>query len=265
MVDRKDDDMRSDGFLSRWARRKQDVRAGKPVVEPERPIAPLIKQPVTQPAAAQLPHAQIAEKPQDLEEKTVLDQQNRAWAATDSIAPQVPAEAAEVPPPALTLQDAQALTPQSDFKPFMARDVAPDVKNAAMKKLFADPHYNVMDMMDTYVDDYSKPDPIPESMLRELASTKFLRLFERDEEEGVKDGVKEAVKDDTQASDKPSPGANAVETAPNPAGEDANTQAAQNVAKLNHSVPAHLAQDAVNDATTVQPLQTPARSAPKPL
>ena len=44
-----------------------------------------------------------------------------------------------------------------------ARDVAPDVKNAAMKKLFADPHFNVMDGMDTYIDDYSKPDPIPPS------------------------------------------------------------------------------------------------------
>jgi hypothetical protein len=43
-----------------------------------------------------------------------------------------------------------------------------------------------MDMMDTYVDDYSKSDPIPESMLRELASAKFLRLFERDEEEDDK-------------------------------------------------------------------------------
>ena len=30
-----------------------------------------------------------------------------------------------------------------------------------MKKLFADPHYNVMDGLDVYIDDYSKPDPIP--------------------------------------------------------------------------------------------------------
>jgi hypothetical protein len=47
-----------------------------------------------------------------------------------------------------------------------ARDVAPEVKNAAIKKLFADPHFNVMDGLDTYIDDYSKPDPIPPEMLR---------------------------------------------------------------------------------------------------
>ena len=37
------------------------------------------------------------------------------------------------------------------------------VKNAALKKLFADPHFNVMDGLDTYIDDYGKPDPIPEA------------------------------------------------------------------------------------------------------
>jgi hypothetical protein len=31
------------------------------------------------------------------------------------------------------------------------------VKNAAMKKLFADPHFNVMDRLDIYIDDYSSP------------------------------------------------------------------------------------------------------------
>ena len=30
-----------------------------------------------------------------------------------------------------------------------------------MKKLFSDPHFNVMDGLDTYIDDYGKPDPIP--------------------------------------------------------------------------------------------------------
>jgi hypothetical protein len=75
----------------------------------------------------------------------------------------------------------QALTTESDFKPFMARNVDPEVKNAAMKKLFEDPHYNVMDGLDTYIDDYSKPDPLPDSMLRQMASAKFLNLFEEDE------------------------------------------------------------------------------------
>ncbi len=65
----------------------------------------------------------------------------------------------------------------------MAGNVGPEVRNAAMKKLFADPHFNIMDGLDIYIDDYSKPDPIPESMLRQMTSSKFLKLFDTEEDE----------------------------------------------------------------------------------
>src|SRR5882762_8268313 len=42
------------------------------------------------------------------------------------------------------------------------------VEMRIVKKLFHDPHFNVMDGLDTYIDDYSKPDPIPEEMLKSL-------------------------------------------------------------------------------------------------
>ena len=87
--------------------------------------------------------------------------------------------------PLPTLQDIPALTPASDFKPYLNQGVEPHVRNAAMKKLFADPRYNVMDRLDTYIDDYSKPDPIPESMLRKMVSAQFLGLF--DEKKDDKD------------------------------------------------------------------------------
>jgi hypothetical protein len=168
MANPTDEGMRSDGFLSRWARRKQDVLAGKPVAEPGLPQKAVVdgSNAIANPI---------------FQGKVPVVHVSGTQTATESIAITQPTEQADAPPP-LTLDDASALTPASDFKPFMARSVSPEVKNAAMKKLFADPHYNVMDMMDTYVDDYSKSDPIPESMLRELASAKFLRLFERDEE-----------------------------------------------------------------------------------
>ena len=86
----------------------------------------------------------------------------------------------EAPPP--TLAEAEALTPESDFRPFMARNVAPEVKNTAFRKLFADPQFNVMDGLDTYIDDYSKSTPIPDSVLRQMASAKFLKLFDDEEE-----------------------------------------------------------------------------------
>ena len=59
----------------------------------------------------------------------------------------------------------------------MGQGVAPEVKNAAMKKLFADPHFNVMDRMDIYIDDYSQPDPLPLAMLRQMNGSQFLNLF----------------------------------------------------------------------------------------
>lgn len=71
-----------------------------------------------------------------------------------------------LPPP--TLEDVAALTPQSDFQRFFARGVDNDVRRAAMKKLFADPHFNRMDGLDIYIEDYNRFTPIPEAMLAAL-------------------------------------------------------------------------------------------------
>ncbi|MEO8121355.1 MAG: DUF3306 domain-containing protein [Rhodoferax sp.] len=142
----------AEGFLGRWSQRKQAVREGKVLDEP--------------------PATHIAE---------ALPALVPAQAASIEAPQTAPASPAPAPPPP-SLDDVQRLTPQSDFAPFVARDVAPEVRNAAMKKLFADPHYQVMDGLDTYIDDYSKPDPLPESMLRQMASAKFLKLFEEEEE-----------------------------------------------------------------------------------
>lgn len=95
------------------------------------------------------------------------------------------------PPPTLSLDDVKSLTAESDYAPFVSRSVSPEVRNAAMKKLFTDPHYNVMDRLDIYIDDYSLPDPLPESMLRKMASAKFLKLFDEDEEDGKATALRE--------------------------------------------------------------------------
>ena len=105
--------------------------------------------------------------------------------------PQGQAPAEKPPEKILSLDDVKALTRESDFKPFMARDVGADVRNAAMKKLFADPHYNVMDGLDIYIDDYSIADPIPEGMLRQMVGAKLLKLF--DAQEGEDDEKKPAL------------------------------------------------------------------------
>ncbi len=141
------------GFLSRWSRRKADVREGRPLDEPK-PV------PFTVSAEACPPQVVMPTLAPD----------------SDEVAQ---------PQPAPTLVDVQQLTPESDYTGFMARGVTPDVKNAAMKKLFTDPHFNVMDRMDVYIDDYSQPDPLPLAMLRQMTSAKTLNLFDDDEESKV--------------------------------------------------------------------------------
>ena len=133
------------GFLSRWARRKTDVLQGKPVQEGDVVVKPVLAESVDNPI-----------KPIQ--------------------------EEATQKPHVLTLDDVKLLTQDSDFKPFMSQSVGADVRNAAMKKLFADPHFNVMDGLDIYIDDYSKSDPIPEAMLRAMTSSKFLKLFDEEED-----------------------------------------------------------------------------------
>lgn len=96
------------------------------------------------------------------------------------------APAAETGPvSAPTLEQLSTLSHNDDLTPFVARGVDEGVRRAAMKKLFADPHFNVMDGLDTYIGDYSKPDPIPAAMLAALTHAKDLLnpLFRYVEEE----------------------------------------------------------------------------------
>jgi hypothetical protein len=89
----------------------------------------------------------------------------------------------------------KALTADSDFTRFVAPEVAPEVKNAAMKKLFSDARYNVMDGLDVYTGDYSKPDPMPPDMLRKLASAQFLGFFKEEEEAAARAAAQPATPD----------------------------------------------------------------------
>jgi Protein of unknown function (DUF3306) len=147
------------GFLSRWARRKAAALGETRPEEPASSATPLVLE-------------VEALRPANPAEGSPLVAQPAL----------VPAQ----PEPALSLDDVKFLTKDSDFKPFMAKGVGPEVRNAALKKLFADPHFNVMDGLDTYIDDYSKSDPIPEAMLRQMSSAKVLGLF--DEEKSDPEG-----------------------------------------------------------------------------
>lgn len=161
--------MSDDGFLSRWSRRKRDVKAG--LAPDEAPPVSLVA--TTAPAAA----GAVRPVP---------------------VAPPMPAEAVPAPveapaEPLPTLADVAALTRDDSYARFVAPGVDPSVRNAAMKKLFTDPRYNVMDGLDIYIDDYSQPDPIPIAMLRRMNQSKTLGLFDHEEADAAAAASADAV------------------------------------------------------------------------
>ena len=162
----------SDGFLGRWSKRKLEGKRGATLGDVASP-------PTVIPPSAAIPAKAGIQEP--------TGTSNAAPQSISGLDPgfrrdDKPVPAPEPPP---TLEDVQSLDPSSDFRRFAAADVAPEVKNAALKKLFADPRYNVMDGLDVYTGDYSQPDPIPAAMVRQLAGARFLGLFDDEEKEAA--------------------------------------------------------------------------------
>jgi hypothetical protein len=105
----------------------------------------------------------------------------RKRAATEA----VPAETGPIGPGSIAGEQIEANVPpqlppvegldfDSDFKAFMHPTVDRETRNAALKKLFASPHYQVSDGLDVYVGDYSAPAELPAAMLAGLAHARGL-------------------------------------------------------------------------------------------
>ena len=154
------------GFLNRWSKKKLGA-------EPELSPSELAEKQ----SSGQL------KKSADASAKDAKDSKDPAsskQSAEDNI--EQVAGAAQVQETAPTLEDVLKLTKDSDFSAYVKPGIDPEVQKAAMQKLFSDPRYNVMDGLDIYIDDYSKPDPIPLDMLKKLNQSKMLGLFKTAEE-----------------------------------------------------------------------------------
>jgi len=139
----------ADGFLGRWSRRKAGL-------EPEG----------------------LDGSAPELKPKTVSNAVPHDKQTIESTS--APAEEEILPP---TLEDAESIDRFApDFSAFMKPNVDPAVQQAAMKKLFSDPHFNIMDRLDIYIDDYSIPDPIPMEMLKRMVQSESLGLFRKFED-----------------------------------------------------------------------------------
>jgi hypothetical protein len=150
------------GFLNRWSKKKLGA-------EPE------------------LSPSELAEKQSSVQLKKTADPSAQGSkdpasgepTADKKLEPVVGAAQVEAAP---TLEDVLKLTKDSDFSAYVKPGIDPQVQQAAMQKLFSDPRYNIMDGLDIYIDDYSKPDPIPLDMLKKMNQSKMLGLFKTAEE-----------------------------------------------------------------------------------
>ena len=77
------------------------------------------------------------------------------------------ADYAELPP-------ISAISLAEDFTPFMQAKVPQALKQQALKALFKEPHFNVMDGLDTYIDDYTVFEPISPEVMATLSSWKTI-------------------------------------------------------------------------------------------
>lgn len=178
----KDVENTGESFLSRWAKRKADVRAEE--------VKSVELQNIN-PSTGALFEAKMPARVRVSPSKDA--QPERSLSTEESDAP-------ETNPPLPTIE---SLTQESDFSPFMGKDVASDLRNQAMKKLFTDPHYNVQDGLDIYIGDYTKSDPIPLEMLRKMTQSKALFLFEEEEKAEAEAAALAAANSDEVIADVP--------------------------------------------------------------
>ena len=94
---------------------------------------------------------------------------------------------AAVPLPALETLDFNA-----DFSMFMQEGVDGETRRNALRKLFMTDHYRVMDGLDVYVEDYSRPTLLPSDLLQTLDHAQTLL---KKTEESIPDAAVDAAPD----------------------------------------------------------------------
>jgi Protein of unknown function (DUF3306) len=132
-----------------------------------------------------------------------LKRERPAQVADKPAVPETKAEPAPPPP----LPPVEQLKPESDFTPFMNPKVDAQTRRSALKKLFADAHYNIPDPFEAYSEDYTQSETIPEKMLKAINRVRDVAVKGEEqvaEEERVAEAVRtEAGNNETAAAGAP--------------------------------------------------------------
>jgi len=169
-----------ENFASRWSRRKIEARKTeeKPA-EPKRTSEP-------EPAVPAVSNA------------------------GDAAAPPGASAPRELPP----LESLKGLA--SEYTEFLKPGVDENLRRSALKKLFADPHFENFERFEAYCEDFTQGEPIPLAMLKTLEHAKGL-LFDDEEKKDAQAAVeKPAAELLPGAAEKPEAQGEAQAHAPPP-------------------------------------------------
>jgi len=216
------DTPRSTGFsLRRWSQRKLAAARGEHDARPDVADAPVKAGAVDAGSAVATTGSPVASMP----------------TATPEVAKSNGASTIGTTNAAIPLPPLESLTIDSDFSPFMQPGVDETVKRAALRKLLRDPRFNVMDGLDVYIDDYSKPSPIEPDLVRTLVQARY--IFDPPKTRVTDEGIVEDVPDEpiAVASDVAAAEGGAAPALPD-AATDANPVAAPALAEESATIPA---------------------------
>jgi len=151
-----------ENFVSRWSRRKIEARETT-----EKPAEP---KPTSEPAPA-------------------------APAVSNAGSMAAPPAPSELPP----LESLKGLA--SEYTEFLKPGVDENLRRSALKKLFADPHFENFERFEAYCEDFTKGEPIPLAMLKTLEHAKGL-LFDDEEKKDVQAAAEKPVAEPPSEPDK---------------------------------------------------------------
>ncbi|MEE4296232.1 MAG: DUF3306 domain-containing protein [Wenzhouxiangella sp.] len=182
-----------EGFLQRWSRRKQDAAREESEAEP-----------VEQSESEEL-EAGSDPSLHDADAAVTAEASEAAQTQTDEDEPEPPGDE-DMPP-------LESLDHGGSIKPFMSPRVSQGLRRAALKRLFRQPKYNVVDMLDDYAEDYSKPVALGNIVTADMryraeqAAKRMARIYKEsgaksDAEEGA---IEQAPDTETVAADQAGP------------------------------------------------------------
>jgi hypothetical protein len=249
----------ADGFISRWARKKQLDRA----IE----------------KSAQVVETDHATESMDagdsVDARGDLHPNRKAAAGTqpapgqaDRAAPSEDRVDSDEPTP--DVEQAKQLPVGADVSRYMKADVPEEARREALQKLFSDPMYNVISEMDDYVEDYSNLPNLSREELKTLNHVKGLFLFEDppwkiEAEREERLAAEEALRRQAASAAGQAPGVGAAESTPEPGLEPTLEGTGANIITVSPPPP-HLSRPKPAEVKGKDdPFATPAEDAAEPV